>query len=259
VTDNLIPLFAVGAFLAFTLSQAGMVAHWLKLKGTTGWQLAAVINGIGAVGTAAALVVILVAKFVDGAWVTVGLLALLMIAFAGVRRHYRAVARELSCTEPLNARDLQPPLVVVLVRGWSRITRKALRVAMRISPQVYAFHVAIDATRLKCLEEEWEKLVADPCRAAGVPVPKLTVVPSPYRKLYAPLMNFLDLLERSHPNQPIAVVIPELVEGRWYHYLLHNQTAAVLKAYLYFSGRERVTVVNVPWYLKDSEPSAAIG
>jgi amino acid transporter len=258
VTDNLIPLFAVGAFLAFTLSQAGMVAHWWKVRGP-GWRLAAVVNGIGAIGTAAALAVVLVAKFVDGAWVTVGLLALLMVAFAGVRRHYRAVARELSTTEPLNARDLKPPLVVVLVRGWSRITRKALRVAMRLSHEVFAFHVAVDATRLQCLEQEWEKFVADPCRAAGVPIPRLTVVPSPYRRLFGPLTDFLGLLERTHPDRPIAVVIPELVEGRWYHYLLHNQTASVLKAYLYFSGRERVTVVNVPWYLKDPEPPAGEG
>jgi amino acid transporter len=258
VTDNLIPLFAVGAFLAFTLSQAGMVAHWWKAR-RPGWQVAAVVNGIGALGTAIALGVILVAKFVDGAWVTVGLLALLMISFAGVRRHYRAVARELSTTEPLDARNLEPPLVVVLVRGWSRITRKALRVAMRLSPKVYALHVAFDATRLKGLEEEWEKFVAVPCRDAGVPLPKLVVVPSPYRRLYGPLMEFLALIERTHPGRPIAVVIPELVEGRWYHYLLHNQTAAVLKAYLYFSGRERVSVVNVPWYLKDTERPVAAG
>ncbi|HJZ55351.1 MAG TPA: APC family permease [Gemmataceae bacterium] len=250
VTDHLIPLFAVGAFLAFTLSQAGMVAHWVKLDGRgSGWT--ALVNGLGAIGTAAALVVILVAKFVDGAWVTVGLVAGLMIAFAGVRRHYRHLARELTTDEPLDPRDLGPPLVVLLVRGWSRITRKALRVAMRMSPEVYALHIAADELRLQALEEEWAKFVIDPCQGAGVPSPKLVVVTSPYRRLYAPLMEFLTELERTHPGRPIAVVVPEMVERRWYHYLLHNQTAAIIKGYLYFSGLERVAVVNVPWYLKE--------
>jgi amino acid transporter len=249
VTDNLIPLFAVGAFLAFTLSQAGMVAHWVKVGGRGAW-LAAAVNGLGALGTAAALVVILVAKFTDGAWVTVVLVAGLVAAFAGVRRHYRVIARELMTDEPLDPRDLGPPLVVLLVRGWSRVTRKALRVAMRLSPEVYALHVAADELQLQALEEEWAKFVADPCREAGVAAPKLVVVTSPYRRLYAPLMEFLADLERIHPGRPIAVVVPELVERRWYHYFLHNQTAAVIKGYLYFSGLERVAVINVPWYLR---------
>jgi amino acid transporter len=252
VTDDLIPLFAVGAFLAFTLSQMGMVAHWLKVRGR-GWLLATGINALGMIGTGSALVVVLVAKFVDGAWVTVALLLGLVTAFAGVHRHYRIVARELRTLEPLNALDLQPPLVVVLVRGWSRITRKALRVAMRMSPEVYALHVAMDDRQLQSLEEEWAKFVAEPCQRVGVAVPKLTIVTSPYRRMYGPLMKFLTDLEKYHPSRPIVVVVPELVERRWYHYFLHNQTAAVIKGYLYFSGLHRVAVVNVPWYLKGDD------
>jgi amino acid transporter len=254
VTDDLIPLFAVGAFLAFTLSQVGMVAHWLRIRGRR-WWLATLINGVGAIGTGLALVVVLVAKFMDGAWVTVALLAGLVIVFAGVRRHYRIVARELSTVEPLNAVDIRPPLVVVLVRGWSRITRKALRLAIRMSPDVYALHIATDDRQLLALEDEWATFVADPCRQAGVPVPKLTVVTSPYRRMYGPLMKFLADLEKYHPDRPIAVVVPELVERRWYHFFLHNQTAAVIKGYLYFSGLQRVSVVNVPWYLKGDDTS----
>jgi amino acid transporter len=250
VTDNLIPLFAVGAFLAFTLSQAGMVAHWLKTR-EPGARRAIVVNSVGALGTAIALVVILVAKFTDGAWVTVLLVGGLIVAFAGVRRHYRHLAQALRTDEPLNPRDLKPPLVVLLVRGWSRVTRKALRLAMRMSPEVYALHVAADDLRLQALEEEWAKFVIDPCREAGVAAPKLVVVTSPYRRLFAPLIEFLTELQQSHPGRPIAVVVPELVERRWYHYFLHNQTAAVIKGYLYFSGLERVAVVNVPWYMKE--------
>jgi amino acid transporter len=278
VTDHLIPLFAVGAFLAFTLSQIGMVVHWLKkpappASATEGGPgvtpaaaaprrdpravTAAAVNGVGAVGTAVALVVILVAKFTDGAWVTVGLVAGLVLSFLWVRRHYRCVAEEVAHPRPLNPTDLQPPLVVLLVRGWSKVSRKALRVAMRFSPNVYALHVAADDQRLIELEREWEKNVTDPCLAAKVPAPQLVVVTSPYRRLYLPLMEFLGDLVRAHPERHIAVIVPELVESHWYHYLLHNHTAAIIKGYLYFSGLERVSVVNVPWYLKgDEEPAA---
>ncbi|MDY3551531.1 APC family permease [Gemmata sp. JC717] len=250
VTDHLIPLFAVGAFLAFTLSQLGMVAHWVKAGGR-GARGAVVVNAAGALGTAVALAVVLVAKFADGAWVTVLLVAVLMSAFLGVRRHYRAVAGQLSTADPLDTSDLSPPLVVILVRGWSKLTRKATRLAMRLSPEVYALHIAADDLQLQALEEEWAKRVAEPCRSAGATAPKLIVVTSPYRRLYTPLMEFLADLERAHPGRAIAVVVPELVEHRWYHYLLHNQTAAIIKGYLYFSGLERVSVVNVPWYLRE--------
>lgn len=250
VTDHLIPLFAVGAFMAFTLSQVGMVAHWIKVGGR-GSRGATIVNGLGAIGTGAALLVVLVAKFADGAWATVVLILGLVAAFAGVRRHYRSVARQVSTDEPIDPLDLDPPLVVLLVRGWSRIARKALRVSMRLSPEVYALHIAADELRLQALEEEWAKFVIDPCLAAGVKAPKLVVVTSPFRRLYAPLMEFVAELQRTHPERPIAVVVPELVERHWYHYFLHNQTAAVIKGYLYFSGLERVAVVNVPWYLRD--------
>jgi amino acid transporter len=252
VTDNLIPLFAVGAFLAFTLSQAGMVIHWRKVRGA-GSRWKAFMNGLGAVGTAAALGVVLVAKFAEGAWVTVALVATLMVTFLGVKRHYRSVAREVASTKPLKTTNLRPPLVVVLVRGWSRVTRKALRMAMRLSPNVYALHIADDEERLAALEAEWETYVTMPCVAGGVPAPQLVVVTSPYRRLYGPLMEFLGEMEKSHPDRHIAVIVPELVERRWYHYILHNQTAALIKGYLYFSGMERVAVVNVPWYLKGDE------
>lgn len=250
VTDKLIPLFAVGAFLAFTLSQAGMVSHWMKLRGR-GWKFAAVVNGIGAIGTAATLIVVLVAKFVDGAWVTVALLAGIVVLFVLVHRHYRELGKQLSTTEPLNPLDLHPPLVVVLVRGWSRITRKALRVALQISPDVHALHIAFDEYRLRDLEDEWGKYVTDPCEQAGVRAPKLVIVPSPYRRLYGPLLEFISELDKRLPGRQIAIVIPELVETRWYYTFLHNHAATFIKGFLYFSGLRRVTVVNVPWYLRE--------
>jgi len=250
ITDNLIPLFAIGAFLAFTLSQAGMVAHWWKIGGPH-WRKSMVINGAGAICTAVALAIVLVSKFIDGAWVMILLIPALLILFLGVKSHYRAVARELASTEPLDAKDLQPPVALLPMRGWSAVTRKALRFAMKISPEIYALYVAEDETLMSELEDTWEQRVRAPATAAGLAAPKLLITFSPYRKLFAPLKEAVTDLQRSHPGRVIAVIVPELVPSRWYHFLLHNQTAAVIKGYLLFSGFRRVVVINVPWYLSD--------
>jgi amino acid transporter len=248
ITDHLIPLFAVGAFLAFTLSQAGMVEHWRRAGGP-GATRSMVINGLGAVCTAVTLVVVLVSKFTEGAWIVLVLIPAMLALFVGVRGHYQAVARELACDEPLNATNLKPPLVLLLIRDWNRVTRKALRFAMKISPDVFALHVAADEAEALDAREQWALRVVYPTQEAGVPPPHLVVVPSPYRRLYAPLMDYLAELDREHPDRAIAVIIPELIERHWYHYFLHNQTAAFLKGYLYFSGFQRVVVINVPWYV----------
>jgi hypothetical protein len=248
ITDRLIPLFAVGAFLAFTLSQAGMVAHWRNVGGPHARKCMA-INGAGAACTAVTLVVVLVSKFTEGAWVMILLIPALLVLFGGVRSHYLAVAREVATSAPLDAGLLQPPLVLLPIRGWSAITRKALRFALKISPDVYALHIADDERTLAELEHTWEQRVREPATAAGVPAPKLIVVYSPYRKLYVPLKQVVSDLQCGHPGRDLAVIVPELVATRWYHYLLHNQTATIIKAYLLFSGFRRVVVINVPWYL----------
>jgi amino acid transporter len=248
VTDALIPLFAVGAFLAFTLSQAGMVEHWRKVGGP-GSARSMAINALGAACTATTLVVVLVSKFVDGAWVTTLLVAALMALFTGVKAHYRAVAREVGTDEPLDTARLEPPIALLPLRGWSAIARKALRFAMKISPEVYALHIAGDETAVLDLEDQWARLVREPAKAAGLTPPRLVVIHDPYRRLYGPLMQAVADLQRAHPGRDVAVIVPELVESKWYHYFLHNQTAAVIKAYLLFSGQRRVVVINVPWYL----------
>jgi amino acid transporter len=252
ITDHLIPLFAVGAFLAFTLSQAGMVEHWRRVGGpNSGWSMA--INAAGAACTAVTLAVVLVSKFVEGAWVMVLLVPMLLTLFASVRAHYQTVAREVATDAPLDAEGLRPPLVLLPIRGWSAITRKALRFALTISSEIYTLHIADDEHQLCELEDEWERRVRRPARAAHLPPPKLIVIASPYRRIYAPLMQTIADLQRAHPNRVIAVIVPELIGTRWYHILLHNQTASIIKAYLLFSGFRRVVVINVPWYLSESQ------
>jgi amino acid transporter len=248
ITDHLIPLFAVGAFLAFTLSQAGMVEHWRRIGGEHAVK-SMLINGAGAISTAVALGIVLVSKFIDGAWIMILLIPVILALFYTVRAHYRSVGREVATTEPLDAGNLQPPIVLLPIRGWSAITRKALRFALKISPNVYALYVADNEKTMEELEDTWEHRAQQPAIAAGLPPPKLIIVYSPYRKLYAPLMQVVSDLQRGQPGRDLAVLVPELVPTRWYHYLLHNQTAAIIKTYLLFSGFRRVFVVNVPWYL----------
>jgi amino acid transporter len=250
ITDHLIPLFAVGAFLAFTLSQAGMVVHWWR-EGGAHARTSMLINGAGAVATGVALIIVAVSKFAEGAWIMILLIPALLLLFASVRSHYRAVGRELATTVPLDAKGIEPPIVLLPIRGWSAITRKALRFALKISPNIYALHVADDADIMAELEDTWEERVQKPAIEAGFPAPQVIIIYSPYRKLYAPLIQAVSDLQRRHPGRDIAVIVPELVPTRWFHYLLHNQTAAIIKAYLLFSGFRRVVVVNVPWYLSE--------
>jgi amino acid transporter len=247
ITDNLIPLFAIGAFLAFTLSQAGMVVHWWRLGGPHAGK-SMVVNAAGAACTGVTLVVVLLSKFLNGAWVMVLLVPALLLLFQGVRTHYQRIAREVATDAPLDAEGLCPPVVLLPIRGWSAISRKALRFALNISTEIYTLHIAGDEQAMLALEDGWERLVRDPTRKAHLPAPKLIVIYSPFRRLYQPLIQVVSDLRRAHPDRDIAVVIPELIGTRWYHYVLHNQTAAVMVAYLRLSGFQRVIVINVPWY-----------
>jgi amino acid transporter len=248
VTDGLIPLFAVGAFLAFTLSQAGMVGHWRRVGGE-GATRSIIVNGLGAVATGVTVIVVLVAKFVQGAWVTVLLIPGLLIAMVAVRRHYHRVFLETRSVAPLELNDLTPPLVLVPIKNWSHVVKKALRFALKISPHVRAIHVDC-GERTSLLQQEWCRYVEEPTRRTGVATPQLVVLPSRYRYILSPIVDYVLEVERCCPNQQVAVLIPELVERHWYHHILHNKRAAVLKGLLLVRGNQRIVVINVPWYLE---------
>ena len=268
ITDKLIPLYAVGAFLAFTLSQAGMVMHWRKqgrdkqggeAKNKAGVGGALFINGLGAVCTALALGVILVAKFTAGAWITVPILAGLMALFFGVRRHYDAVAEQIGHPRPLDLSHNDPPVAVVPLGEWNIVSERALRFGLRLSPDVFAVYVKLpDANgrdeegekKAQELREQWAKQVDKPAQAAGLPAPHLEVLSSPYRKVSGPLTTYLKQLKGQCPDRLIAVIIPELVETRWWDWLLHNHRATALKANLLLLGDPRIVVINVPWYVQ---------
>jgi len=193
--------------------------------------------------------VVLVSKFTEGAWATLLIVPLLLLAFAASHRHYAQVRRETASDVPLDSSPLPPSVVIIPIRGWDAAARKALRFAMRLSNDVRAVHIGIGSMDSD-LQARWARLVTWPAQAVGHQPPTLTLIESPYRKLLEPLETYIRTVEREHPDGPIVVVVPELVEARWYHYLLHNQRAAALKARLYFGGDCRIVVVNVPWYLR---------
>jgi amino acid transporter len=249
VTDRLIPLYAVGAFLAFTLSQAGMVMHWKRVGGR-GSVKSMFINGLGAAATGLTVIIVLIAKFSEGAWITLILIPGLILTMRLIKRHYTHVAREIDTSARLNTRDLKPPLVVVPIDRWSRIANKALRLSMTISPDVQALHVVCDQES-DILASHWHELVEGPAQRAGLPVPRLVILRSPYRFVIRPIFDYVLELETSNPGRQIAVLTPELVERRWYLNLLHNHRAAALKALLLFQGDKRITVINIPWYLTE--------
>jgi amino acid transporter len=247
VTDRLIPLFAIGAFLAFTLSQAGMVVHWKRNPGPSS-RHRMFVNGLGATATGITTLVVLVAKFAEGAWITAILVPSLILIMVVVRRHYRRVGVETAVTRPMNLENLMEPLVVVPIDKWTRISEKALRFALKLSDQVEAIHVDAE----NCGDEvckQWEENVLPAFHASGLKAPPLIRLDSPFRLVLTPLVDHVLELEWKNPDRQVAILIPELVVRKWWQALLHNQRAQLLKLLLLVRGNGRIIVINIPWYL----------
>ncbi|HTD44404.1 MAG TPA: APC family permease [Bryobacteraceae bacterium] len=248
VTDRLIPLYAVGAFLAFTLSQAGMVVHW-KRTGGAGAVKSMFLNGLGALATAVTVAVVLIAKFTEGAWITVLLIPVMMLMMRGVKAHYDRVEQETKREGPVDTTDIRPPIVVIPLERWNAVAEEALRLAWSMSQDIRILHIECgEDTEILC--QRYADLVEVPARKAGLPVPELVLLESPYRFVVRPILDYALQLEKTNPDRHLAVLIPELVESRWYYFLLHNNRSQALKALLLFNGDQRITVVNIPWYLK---------
>jgi hypothetical protein len=283
-TSRLIPLYAVGVFLSFTLSQLGMVRHWLKerdrdqesgrasggrsasgasaraplpdpalaveeahkpsfvtdeVTAPSHWKKSIVINGVGAIATALVMVVLIVTKFVHGAWIVVVVTPLLVLMFRAIHKHYLSVADQLSIEglEPLRAVN---HTVLVPISGIHRGVLNALQYAKSIAPEnVSAVYVDFDEEATALLREKWEQW------GGGV---KLVVLQSPYRELTGPLLRYIYRLDRKRDDDFITVVIPEFVPAKWWQHLLHNQSSLLLKGALLF--KKGVVVVNVPYHLK---------
>jgi amino acid transporter len=240
----LIPLFAVGVFVAFTLSQAGMVLHWRRERGRR-WRLKAVLNGVGALATGMTAVVVGASRFVEGAWITVVVIPLLALGFVQIRAHYRKVAQQLSMQGlELTCAGTRSPRIVIPVSGVHRGIVDAIVFARSISTNVTAVYVELEPGAGERARERWMQWWPD--------VP-LVVLDSPYRSIVGPLLDFLDQTDREHDDgQLAAVVVPEFVPAHWWQGLLHNQTAWLIKAALLYRRRrlgfQRV-IIDIPYHL----------
>lgn len=247
VTDALIPLYAIGAFLAFTLSQSGMVVHWVKTKDAPHRLIKLFLNGLGAIATGITLVVVLVAKFTSGAWVTALLVPCLILMMLSIKRHYARVSSATEDPTPLRTTGLEAPIVVIPMARWDKITEKAMRFGMLMSPVMKVVHVDSDDT--DALGPIWEQMVLRPLREMNLAEPELVTVKSSFRTVLSPLMDYVLKLEDENPGRKIAVILPELVVQHWWENLLHNQRVQLLKVLLLLRGNQRIVVVNIPWYL----------
>ncbi len=246
VTDRLIPLFAIGAFMAFTLSQAGMVMHWKRVGNVPRM----VMNGVGALATGITTAVVLLTKFVEGAWITALLVAVMILFMRAVKQHYVRVAREIDLDRPIVPAEVQEPIVVLPIDRWSRISEKALSFALSMSTDIRCVHV-LTTEESDAFCDTWQELIAEPLRAAGRPVPRLVTLKSPYRYVLQPVVDYVLNVERQTGFRKVCVLVPELVVRHWWEGMLHNRRSDLLKVILLMRGNRRIIVVNIPWYMEE--------
>lgn len=264
-TSRLIPLYAVGVFLSFTLSQSGMVLHWWKagrklketpasaadrstisaaqteeLKLAQHWKKSIAINGIGGTATLIVLIVLVITKFMHGAWIVVVIIPLLVAMFRAIHRHYLDVAKQLTTEGLQKVRPVEHE-VIVPISGIHRGVLQALEYAKTIAlgAHVTALYINLDEETTQKLRSKWSGFIE------GV---ELVVIASPYRSLVGPLVRYIDRRLKLHPHKLVTVVLPEFVPARWWHNLLHNQTSLMLKGALLF--KPNVILISVPYHLK---------
>jgi amino acid transporter len=241
----LVPLFAVGAFLAFTLSQSGMVRYWLRERGKR-WRLKMFANGMGALATGTTLLVIAYSKFLQGAWITILVIPIMVIIFLKIRQHYQDVAQQLSLRGlPPSLRPAPSPRVVIPISGVHRGIIEAVDFARGISDNVTAVYVELDPGSAEHVQDQWERWFPDVA---------LVILPSPYRSIVSPLLKFLDQTDFEHNDGQLAtVLLPEFVPAKWWHALLHNQTSWLLKTALLYRRRNlgfQRAIIDVPYHLR---------
>lgn len=236
-THRLIPLYMVGVFISFTLSQAGMVRHWRQSR-EPGWQWRMALNAFGALCTAVVLLVVAAVKFTHGAWVVILAIPLFVLGFHAIRRHYFQVSTELSLSGYETPQATRHTVIIPVPSAPNRVVLTAVEYAKSVSRDVLAVHVSTDGDTREELLMRWKKFVDD--------VP-LLVFDSPYRSVLRPLLRFIDEIEMLRPDDKLTVLLPEFVPGRWWHGLLHNHTSLLLKGALLF--RPGIVVTSVPYQL----------
>ena len=236
-THSLIPLYMIGVFISFTLSQTGMVIHWRKLR-ESGWRTSALVNGVGAIATGIVLVIVATTKALEGAWIIIVLIPVLVAVFKATHRHYTHVADQLSL-RGWEGETRQHSTVLVPIGGVHRAVLQAVSYARSLSDDVRALFVDTDAAATERVRNDWNRW------GGGT---RLEVLASPYRSLMEPLLEYIDQLQAANPRDYVTVILPEFVPARWWQHLLHNQRALLIKGALLF--RPRVVVTSVPFHLE---------
>jgi amino acid transporter len=255
VTDHLIPLFAIGALLAFTMSQLGMVAHWRR-SDDPGWRTKLAINAVGALATSVALMIVMVSKFTHGAWITALVIPAFVLFFRRMKDYNEGLASMTHAEGPLDLSNLTPPIVVIPMRRLDLVGQKALRFALTISPEVYVVQILAEELDTEDLQARWRERVEDPVRRTRtITPPQLVVIRSPYRQFFERFLPWLRQLTATRPDRQVIVLIPELVQRRWYQFLISHR-AMRLKAQLLLNGGPHVSVMSTPWY-PDLSPAQA--
>ncbi len=223
-----------------------MVLHW-KRQGKARARM--IVNMVGAVATGITTLVVLVAKFAQGAWITVLLVAAMIVFMRAVNRHYRQVDQEIDLDRPFCPAEASQPIVVVPLDRWTRISEKALSFALSLSTDIRCVHVSVgDDPDTFC--DAWQKDIVAPLQAAGKCIPKLITLKSPFRYIIQPIVDYVLDVERERPSCKICVLVPELVVRHWWDGMLHNRRSELLKVMLLVRGNRRVVVINIPWYLE---------
>jgi len=237
-THSLIPLYMIGVFVSFTLSQGGMVVHWRRLRGP-GWKTSALINGFGALVTGVVLIVVAITKAREGAWIVLVLVPVHVLFFRATKRHYDGVAAQLSLKHWTPNGERRRNTVLVPVSGVHRAVVQAVEYAKTLSADVRAIYVNVDAAATETMKSQWC------CWGQGVP---LVILESPYRSLMEPFLEYIEQVDAERPHDFLTVVLPEFVPARWWHHFFHNQRALLIKGALLF--RPNVVVTSVPFHLR---------
>jgi amino acid transporter len=246
-TNKLINLFAIGVFISFTLSQCGMVMHWWRLRGQNRhWSYSMAINGVGALTTALVALIVSTTKFVEGAWIVLLMIPLLVFLFHGIHSHYRHFEAAKTTDIPANPQKIRHRLIVP-ISHLDRAAIQSIAYARSISPEVTAVHVSLNDEESQQIQDSWNTWQHE--HLSEEEATHLLIIESPYRALLNPLLAYIDTLQKRHPGDTITVILPEFVVAHWWEYFLHNQVALRLKARLFF--RPGIVVANVPQHLMD--------
>jgi amino acid transporter len=246
VTDRLLPLFAISALVTFTLSQAGMIVHWKKHDNKSK-VLNIIVNAAGMILTGTAAITVLIMKFTEGAWLVLLVFPLILIFMQNVSKHYKAVQKQLNNNEPFSY-ETESPVVILPAEEWDNNTAKALQFAISFAKEIIVLHVSIDDKKSNLITH-WNEYVEQPLTDMNMPVPQLKIFHSRYRLIITPVVDYVLDFERKNPSRKILLLIPKLVERKWYHRFLHNQRGLLIAGMLLYKGSERTALVYVPWHL----------